>query len=143
MKSKLCLLVAIVLVILVACEGGGSVSGRRESCRSSGDSGRCEGGFNRLSGTYTQRIAADFYQQGDAVFVEATIAVEGGTLRVSVEAPDGTVAVAEASPSAPASLDGLSAVSRGMEMEVYIPLTYEALDGEATGVAYTVAYQRP
>lgn len=143
MKPRLYLMLVIVLLVAMACEGGGSVRGHRESCRASGDTGRCEGSFNKLSGTYAQRMEANLYRPGDAVFIEANVSVESGAIRISVEAPDGTVTSMEVGPGASSSLSGLSTAESGMDVDAEIPISYEALDGEATGVSYTVDFRRP
>ncbi len=143
MKSRFWVLAAVLLLIAVACEGGGSVSGMRGTCRSIGDSGSCDGGYNRLSGVYRQRLDLDFYQSGDAVQVDATVTVESGRVRISITAPDGTLTSAEAVSGSPASISGLGTAARGAAGTTYLSITYEAIDGEVSGLAYAIEFGRP
>ena len=92
-KQFLLLLTTLLLLTATACSGGtgGSVSGTRQSCQSSGGSGTCEGGINKLSGTFSHKVESGFYRKGDGVQVEANFAIQSGRMKASLEAPDGTV----------------------------------------------------
>lgn len=137
------ILLALILAAL-ACSGGtsGSTSGSRQSCQSSGDAGTCEGGYAKLSGTTTQKIELDFYKKGDPVLVEGTFSVGSGGLKVSIEAPDGTLTTAEAQPGAPAMLSGVGTVQSSFD-ELSLSLTLEALDETAEDIVYSISFRQP
>ena len=139
MRKWAWLALAAVLAAGLACESsGGSAIGGSESCNRSGSTGRCEGSYSKLSGTYGKTIEADGVGSNDAIPVEITVSAEGGTVRVSVKDPDGTVASAEATPGNPATLSGTAAGSLDQ-----FTVTFTAVDGDATGVTYIIAYEIP
>jgi len=131
-------LLIVAAFILGACSGGtsGSVVGGRESCRINGGVGFCEGKFNRLNGTYGKDIEDDFIFGGDQVEVRVEASVESGTIRISVEAPNGEITSIDVSPDSPGTLIG---VAEG-EFDGF-EVTFEAVGEEATGVEYRIDYQ--
>lgn len=125
-------------LILAACAGGttGSVVGGRENCRINGGVGFCEGRFNRLNGTFEKEIEDDFIFGGDQVDVVVDASVESGTVRISVEAPNGEISSIDVSPDTPGTLMG---VAEG-EFDGF-GVRFEVVGGEATGVEYRIDYQ--
>jgi len=73
-----------------------------------------------------------------SVNAEVTASVEDGPVRVYLVAPDGTETSAEARPGSPVTISG---PARGHidEFRVY----FEALEGTASGVSFTVSYTYP
>lgn len=142
MRKRVWLVLFLVLLIVLstACEGGtsGSVVGSRESCSSRGGSGTCKGSWRKLSGTYGQDIEDEWISGGEAITVKAQVSVESGTVRVSVESPDDQVSSVDVAPGKPATLVGI-AEGAFEEFEV----RFEAVEGEATGISYEIAYQLP
>ena len=137
-NSSLVLWITIASVALTACAGGtsGSIVGGRENCRINGGVGYCEGKFNRLNGIYGMDIEDDFIFGGDQVDVTVDATVESGTVRVSVEAPNGSVASLDVTPDSPGTLIGIAEGQfDGFEV------TFEAIGGEATGIEYRIDYQ--
>ena len=137
-NSSLVLWILIASVALTACTGGtsGSIVGGRENCRINGGVGYCEGKFNRLNGIYGMDIEDDFIFGGDQVDVTVDATVESGTVRVSVEAPNGSVASLDVTPDSPGTLIGIAEGQfDGFEV------TFEAIGGEATGIEYRIDYQ--
>jgi len=135
-------MVGLVLVMLIlsalACQSTGSTVGSRQTCRNANGSGQCEGSWKELSGTVTENIENDRISSFDTIPVEITVSVESGTVRVSCKDPDGETRSAQASPGSPATL---SADCEGDFDEIEV--TFEALDGDATGVSYTINYRVP
>jgi len=135
-------MVGLVLVMLIlsalACESTGSTVGSRQTCRYANGSGQCEGSWKKLSGTVTEDIENDDIGSSDTIPVEISVSVESGTVWVSCKDPDGETRSAQASPGSPATLSGNCEGSFD-EFEV----SFEALDGDATGVSYTINYQVP
>ncbi len=143
MKASMRWFSVALLIVMVACNGGGSVRGMYGTCRTAGSEGECEGGFRQLSGRYIHRIEATrHYRMGDEVFVEAWVSVEEGRVMVIIEAPDGVDIAAEAAPGEPASIAGLTTTGR-MSEEVHVPIIYEALEETVTGVEYHVTFREP
>ncbi len=143
MSKRIYLAAAIILAVAIACEStgsstSGSAVGGSESCNRTGNSGTCTGSFSKVSGTFAKTVKVDRIHVNDAVPVDVTVSVEGGTLRASVKSPDGTLASAEATPGNPAKFSGTA--TGGLDQ---FTVTFEAVGGEATGVAYTIAYQMP
>jgi hypothetical protein len=134
------MVLAILMLILsaLACESTGSTVGSHRACRSTIGSGQCEGSRKKLSGTVTEDIENDRISSFDTIPVEITVSVESGAVRVSCKDPDGETPSAQASPGSPAAL---SADCEGDFDELEV--TFEALDGDATGVSYTINYQVP
>jgi hypothetical protein len=140
MKARMgaCLILALTLAISVACEGGtsGSVTNSRRSCNAGWGSGSCKGTYGKLSGTYSEDIENDSISSNEAIDVQVQVSVEEGVIRVSVESPDGEEYSAQATPGNPAVLVG---VAEGAFEE--FDVRFEAVDGEARGVSWEIAYQ--
>jgi hypothetical protein len=139
MKKALWTLVLVTLILaLVACEGGtsGSVVGSSESCSQRGDSGNCQGRYRTLRGSYGADIEHEGMSSFDTVKVQVEVTVESGNVNVSIETPDGEHSSVTAAPGAPGTLVGLAAG----EMDGF-EVRFEAVDGEASGVSYTVVYE--
>jgi hypothetical protein len=139
MKRGIWTLPALILVlVLVACEGGtsGSVIGSSSSCRQGGGSGTCQGRYRTLRGTYGEDIEDESISSFDEVQVKVDVSVEGGSVRVSIETRDGERPGALAEPGQPATLIGLATG----EMDGF-EVRFEAVDGEASGVSYTILYE--
>ena len=138
LRMGIYVIVALALVVSVACEGGtsGSVTNSRRSCREGWGSGSCKGSYGKLSGTYSENIENDSISSNEAIDVEVQVSVEEGTIRVSVESPDGEELSAQATPGNPATL---VAVAKGSFEE--FDVRFEAVDGEARGVSWEIAYQ--
>lgn len=130
-------LIAILLSSL-ACEGGtsGSVVGSGETCRAESGGGVCEGTFSKLSGTYGKDIEDDDIMSGDLIDVEVEVSVESGSVRISVESSEGGKVSTDAEPGQPGTLIG---VADG-EFEKFT-VTFEATEGEARNVTYTINYR--
>lgn len=128
----------LAMMLLPACTGGtsGSIVGGRESCRINGGIGFCEGKFNRLNGTFGKDIEDDFIFGGDQVDVTVDASVESGSVRISVEAPNGNISSVDITPDSPGTLVGVAEGQfDGFEV------MFEALGGEATGIEYRIDYQ--
>jgi hypothetical protein len=128
----------VLILSVLACEGGtsGSVMNSSETCRISGNRGECEGKFGILSGTFGKDIEDESISSMDVIDVEARITVESGSVKVSVEGPSGEVSSVQVTPNQPATLVG---VAEG-DFESF-EVTFEALEGEAVNIRYTIAYQ--
>ena len=137
-KAVICLVFALLVVSSLACESTGSSVGGHHRCSYFNGSGSCEGGWKKISGTTSHEIENEDIDAFDAVRIQLTAAVEGGTLRVSCEDPSGEPLSAQASPGSPASLSGECDGSFGD-----FDIVFEALDGEATGVSYSLQYEVP
>ena len=128
----------MLILSALACESTGSTVGSHRACRSTINSDQCDGRWKRLSGTVTESIENDRISSFDTIPVEITVSVESGTVRVSCKDPDGETRNAQASPGNPTSL---LADCEGDFDEIEV--TFEALDGDAAGVAYAINYQVP
>ena len=137
-KVILGLTLAALLVALLGCEGGtsGSVTGSRNSSSSGMRGGSGKGSYKKLSGTYSQDI--ETVGTGQTVQAEVSVSVDKGPVRVYLKAPGGTETSAEARPGSPARLSGQAEVS----FEVF-RIYFQALEGAAEGVSYTVEYTYP
>jgi hypothetical protein len=139
-KVFLCLMAVALVISALGCSEGtsGSVVGKRMSC--SGNSlkgGSCKGRFKKLSGTYTAHIEVS-RSTIHSVLAEVTADVEDGPIRVYLVAPDGTETSAEVRPGSPATISG-PAEGYADKFRVY----FEALEGTASGVSFTVNYTFP
>jgi hypothetical protein len=134
------LAITLLAAVLIACEGGtsGSIVGGRESCTHRGSSGVCDGTWKKLAGTYGKDVENESISSGDAVDVQVQVSVESGKVRVSLQSPDGEESSVEVEPGKAATLSGMAEGSFE-EFEV----RFEAVEGEASGVAYTISYQVP
>lgn len=125
-------------ILCAACESGtsGSVSGSSQRCSHKFHSGQCSGSFKKLSGTYSLDVENDSVVSSAEVEVKA--AVESGALKVYIKTPeDETTSV-----DVPA---GGSATLRGVAKGEWDGFTvyFEAVEGQAQGVTYEIAYQVP
>jgi hypothetical protein len=139
MKRTIWISLALALIlILVACEGGtsGSVLGSSSSCRQGAGGGSCEGRYRTLRGSYGEDVEIEGLSSSDAVQVDVEVSVEEGNVRVSIETPDGERPSVDAAPGQPARLLG---VATG-EMDGF-EVRFEAVDGEASGISYTILYE--
>jgi hypothetical protein len=143
-KNRLLMVGLIIILAALACSNGtgGSVTGSRQSCQSVSGVGTCEGGYNKLSGTYTHKIELDAYNKGDAVAVNAVFSIQSGRLKATIEAPDGTQTTAEATPDSPLSLSGLGTIDSSFD-EVFLSITLEAVNDEVRDINYTINFERP
>jgi hypothetical protein len=139
-RVGLVLAMVLVLVLSAACEGGtsGSVSGSSERCSQKMGAGTCSGKWKRLRGTYTKNVESDYISSGEAIAVEVQVSVEEGTVRVYIEDPDGGVTSVDVAPGSTGTLVGFA---KGDFDE--FDVKFEAVDGEATGVSWEIAYQIP
>lgn len=144
MYKKLLFVFIILVLGLSACSGGtaGSVSGSRQSCGGSGGEVTCEGGYNKLSGTYTHEAETGFFNDGDAVLVEAYFTIESGQMKVSIEAPDGSLTETEVVPGTIAVLLGLATVESFID-ENTIPIKLQAVDGDVEGIVFEIYLNQP
>lgn len=130
--------ILLLTALLASCAGGtsGSVIGSRETCRISAGSGTCEGTFNKLKGTYGKDVDDESVFSGDAIDVEVRASVENGSIRISVESPDGEITFIEILSGNSGTLIGVaSGEFDGFEV------VFEALEGEATDITYQITYQ--
>jgi len=143
-NKRFFIFIAAVMLMATACSGGtsGSVSGTSQSCQASGGTGTCEVEINKLSGTVTHRVPADFYREGDPVSVEVDITVQSGEMKLTIESPDGFLNSIEVSPGTTNKLTGIAVVDSFMD-EVYIPLTLETLNGDAEGITLKISFSQP
>jgi hypothetical protein len=144
MVRKLLFIFIILIMAVSACSGGtaGSVTGSRQSCRGSGDEVTCEGGFNKLSGTYTLDVETSFFTEGETVLVEAYFTVESGQMKVSIEAPDGTLEETQAVPGEIAVLFGLATAESSFD-ENAVPITLQAVNGDVEGIVFEIYLSQP
>jgi hypothetical protein len=131
-------LVLVLILALVACEGAtsGSVVGSSSSCRQVGGGGTCQGRYRTLRGSYGEDVEHEGISSSDQIQVQVDVEVEGGSVRASVETPDGERPSVTAAPGTPARL---LALAKG-EMDGF-EVRFEAVDGEASGVSYTILYE--
>ena len=132
------LVLAVILIVATACEGGtsGSVMGSRQRCSSKVNSGQCTGSFKKLSGTYSLDVENDRIFMSTPVQVQVQVSVENGPLKVWVESPGGEITSVDVAPGQPATLKGVAEGS-GEAFDVY----FEAVQGQAEGVSYEILYQ--
>lgn len=144
MDRKLLIIMTLLILITSGCSGGtgGSVSGTRQSCQSVGGLISCEGGINKLNGTFSHSVAASYYRKGESVVVEALFAVESGSMAVSIDAPDGTQTRAEVEPGNPAVLKGLGTVESSLD-ENTVPFKLQALNGTVEGITFQILISQP
>ncbi len=134
MKSKriATLVLFVNLLVILACGSGGtsgSVSGSQINCASF----NCEGSYSKLKGTISEEFEKN--TGDDDIPVGVTVSVESGTVKFWMEDSSKNQTAGTASLGTPGSIQGLAAVSFD-EFKVY----FEASDGEANGVNFTVNY---
>ena len=144
MYKKLLLFFIILMMGLSACSGGtaGSVTGSQQSCRGGSGEVICDGRINKLSGTYNFEVETGFFNEGDAVLVEAYFISTIGSMKVSVEAPDGSLTEAEVVPGEIGVLLGLATVESSID-ENTIPITLQAVDGDVEGITFEIYLSQP
>jgi len=128
----------MIFLAMIACEGGtsGSVVGSSQSCQWGGSGGICEGKFKKLSGTYGVDIENDDISSGDKIDVEVEVTLESGVVNVSVESPEGRISSVQVLPNQPGTLIG-QAEGEFSAFEV----TFEAVDGDAENIVWSISYQ--
>jgi len=140
-RHRMILMVATIgALILAGCGGGtgGSATGNRQSCRSSGSSGVCEGSYGTVKGNYAFRVEELDVDSGTPAWVSAEVAVESGALRVELVAPDGTVTGADIQAGQNVTVEGLAAVSAFGDL----PVAFKVAEGEtAGGISYTIRWE--
>ena len=144
MIKKMLMALTFTLLIATACTGGtgGSVSGTRQSCQSSAGAINCQGTINRLSGRFAHEVETTFYNEGDAVLVDAEFEIESGQMQISITGPDGSQTIAEALPGAPATLSGSATVTSAWDATA-IPITLEAINGNVEGISFDISINQP
>jgi hypothetical protein len=139
MKSKILAILcfSILLLMMSACEGGTSGSVRNSSltCRNLSGHGDCDGRIGRLSGTYSIDIEDDGISPSDQVWVELSVSVDAGSMRVFMEKPDGEETSVEIDPGGPANITG---VTQG-EFDGF-EIGFQSLGEYAEGITYTLSY---
>ena len=141
LKVSIISLVLVLLLSLIGCDGtGGTATGGRQSCKTTGSSGTCEGSYKKITGRFTVDVEDEFMGGGDTVEVEAPVAVENGALRVEITSPDDEAISDVARPQRPPTVIGPSKIGAFDALSVVL----EVVEGEqATGVTYTIAWHRP
>jgi hypothetical protein len=144
MHKKLLFVSIILILVLTACSGGtsGSVSGSQQNCREGGGEVICDGRINQLSGTYNFEVETGYFNEGDPVLVEAYFITTIGSMKVSVEAPDGSLTEAEVVPGEIGVLLGLGTVESAID-ENAVPITLHAVDGDVEGITFEIYLTQP
>ena len=130
------LVLGALLISLAACTSG-SVSGSGISCSKQRSGGSCSGSFNSLSGTYSQDIEPS-RPRDRFVNADVDVSVDSGSVRVYVTDADGYEKSVTVTPDQPASLSGQARITT-RKFRVY----FEAVEGTASGVNYTINYTAP
>lgn len=141
-KFEYILVLIFLLLTPTACKSGGSITGLQESCNLTDAYGSCEAKFRSLSGRYTKRFETNSTFPGEEAQSEITLSVEEGSVRVSIVKPDGTNISGVATPDKPITVTGTSMITAGATM-YYIPIIFEALEENASGIEYVFSYQTP
>lgn len=128
----------MILLSILACEGGtsGSVTGSSQSCQWGTNIGVCDGEFKKLTGTYGIDIENDDISSGDAIDVQAKVSVESGVVNVSVESPEGRISSLQVSADHPGELIGQAEGDFGT-----FEVKFEAVDGDAENIVWSISYQ--
>ena len=130
-------LICTFALVLSACEGAtsGSVRNSSQTCHNLGGYGDCEGRIGKLSGTYSIDIEDEGISPGDELVVELVVSLEAGSLRASLQSPDGSETVVDVDPGGPASVTGLvQGEFDGFE------ISFRALSDSAEGISYSLRY---
>lgn len=139
MKKKIWLFfVLLLMLMLAACTGegtSGSAYGHGQKHLANDRGGTVEGDFNRVKGTYPSSYEVSIYNK-DFVNVDITVGVETGRLRVFLKSPDGSTPELFLKPGETGRLTGAARVWADESFVVY----FEAQDGEAEGITYSMVY---
>ena len=141
MRRWILLVAVLVLGVLLACQSGTAVGGRK-NCSThmtlGSGTGRCDGGWKKLSGTTTLEIENEDIWSLDQVPVNMQISVDSGVVQVSCSQSGGETMAVQARAGQPAVLTG-TCEADAEEFDI----AFEALDGEATGISYMIEYEVP
>jgi hypothetical protein len=138
-RVLLWLMIAILVASAVGCEGGthGSAWGSRISCSHKVAGGSCKGGYKKISGTVSADVEA--VRDVSSAQVEVEVSVESGPLRVYVLTPGETENSVTVGSGGAAKLSGTAKTTGFKKFRVY----FEAVEGEASGITYTISYTLP
>ena len=141
MRRMVLLVTVLTLGMLLACQSGSAI-GIRKSCSRQktleSDTGRCEGGWKKLSGSTTLEIENEDIWSFDQIPVNMQISVESGVVQVSCGQQSGEKMTVQARPGQP----GVLATTCEAESEE-LDIAVETLDGEATGIEFIIEYEIP
>lgn len=133
-------LLLLALLVVCACGPGAATAvGQSQSCRSSMGEGRCEGSIRTVRGPYTYDIETDGVMRGTPYRVWVELSVDTSEMRVFVGSADEPNAEAIARPGEPVSIEGVAEVGAFDAVQVGM---YVAEGQEATGVSYTIIWER-
>lgn len=133
------LILAVLVVGTVGCEGGthGSAWGSRLSCSHKVGGGSCKGSYKKISGTVSADVEG--VRNVSSAQVEVETSVESGPLRVYILTPDETESSVTVRSGSTARLTGTAKSTGFKKFRVY----FEAVEGEASGIKYTITYTLP
>ncbi|MBN2046988.1 MAG: hypothetical protein JW750_04010 [Anaerolineaceae bacterium] len=135
------ILISLLLLLalsLVGCDGegvSGSAIGGSERSSHNMQGGKAEGSYKKIKGTYPASYELSIVNN-DMVFVDLTASVETGTLHVYLKGPDGQITEMTLAAGETGSINGVAEVAFNEEFRIY----YEAVDGEAEGISYSMSY---
>lgn len=139
MKKVIPVILLILLSLnLMACTGegvSGAAIGSSERSYHNPQGGNAEGSYKKIKGTYPAAYEISIVNN-DVIFVEITAAVETGALHVYLKGPDGAITEMTLAAGESGTISGAAEVSMNEEFRIY----YEAVDGEAEGITYTMFY---
>jgi hypothetical protein len=125
-------LVLILLLLLVACEGGFSSIGSSERSAMTGRGGFVEASMRRANGSITKEIELD--GGADRLETQVSLSVEEGSFAIELLDADENVTLSlEATPGNPASGQGVMDV-------VFDSAQYRVRADEARGVTYRLDF---
>ena len=122
----------------MACTGegvSGAAIGHSERSSHNPQGGKAEGSYTKIKGTYSATYEISIVNN-DVIFVEITAAVETGALHVYLKGPDGVITEMTLAGGESGTISGTADVSMNEEFRIY----YEAVNGEAEGITYTMSY---
>ena len=128
----------LLSVIFSACSSqgsSGSVHGRSGSYYRNDEGGQAEVHFDGIKGTYYESFEISI-KNDDWVNVNLDASVGIGRVRVFLKGPQDEVSEVLIAPGQPGKLNGLAAVWSTETFHIY----FEALDGEAEDIFYSVQY---
>ena len=139
MRKFIVLITVLILMLLPACSGqggtSGSVHGSSGSYYVNDEGGHAEVHYEGIKGIYYEAYEISI-KNDDVVAVELEASVEQGRVRVFLKGPQDEVSAVLIRPGQPGMLSGLAAVWADETFHIY----FEALDGEAGDISYTVQY---